>query len=191
MPCMPKLTQRSYYLSQLLSRIDERIRLIIIGAFVGLCSGLASSGLNYSLTLVAAYLGRFRHLWYAFLFPAFGATLAVFFLRYIIRERGGHGVPEVIYSISRRGGFLKLRSSFSRLVSCLLTIASGGSAGPEAPIVISGASIGSNIAGLFHLKERHRVILAGCGAAGAIASIFNAPVTGAGCVSVGTQFYVQ
>jgi CIC family chloride channel protein len=175
---MLKLTERSYYLSKLSFGIDERLQLIIIGAFVGLCSGLASSALNFSLTIIADYLGHFRHFWYSFLFPACGATFAVLFLRYIIKERGGHGVPEVIYSISRGGGFLKLRSSISRLVACLLTIASGGSAGPEAPIVISGASIGSNIAGLLYLKERHRVILVGCGAAGAIAAIFNAPVTG-------------
>jgi len=87
-------------------------------------------------------------------------------------------VPEVIYSVSRYGGLLRLRSSYSRLISSCLTIGSGGSAGPEAPIVMSGAAIGSNIARFFALNDRQRVTLVGCGAAGAISSIFNAPIAG-------------
>ncbi|HSO18406.1 MAG TPA: chloride channel protein, partial [Desulfosarcina sp.] len=75
-------------------------------------------------------------------------------------------------------GLLRLRSSFSRLVSSCLTIGSGGSAGPEAPVVMSGAAIGSNIAQAFSLNDRQRVALVGCGAAGAIAAIFNAPISG-------------
>jgi CIC family chloride channel protein len=77
-----------------------------------------------------------------------------------------------------KGGALKFRSSFSRLVGSLITISSGGSAGPEAPVVISGAAIGSNFAGYFKSNERIRVAVTGSGAAAAIASIFNAPVTG-------------
>jgi len=100
------------------------------------------------------------------------------FLEKIVKEGAGHGVPEVIYSVSRYGGLLRLRSSFSRLVSSCLTIGSGGSAGPEAPVVMSGAAIGSNIARFFALNDRQRVTLVGCGAAGAISSIFNAPIAG-------------
>ncbi|RLB75964.1 MAG: chloride channel protein, partial [Deltaproteobacteria bacterium] len=76
------------------------------------------------------------------------------------------------------GGLLRFRSSYSRLVSCCLTIASGGSAGPESPVVISGASVASNIASFFRLRDRQRIVLVGGGAAAAIASIFNAPVAG-------------
>ncbi|MCK5836655.1 MAG: chloride channel protein, partial [Desulfobacula sp.] len=90
----------------------------------------------------------------------------------------GHGVPEVIYAVSRYGGLLRLRSSYSRLISSFLTIGSGGSAGPEAPVVMSGSAIGSNIAKFLSLNERQRITLVGCGTAGAIASIFNAPIAG-------------
>jgi CIC family chloride channel protein len=100
------------------------------------------------------------------------------FLDKIAREGAGHGVPEVIYSVSRYGGLLRFRSSITRLISSCLTIGSGGSAGPEAPVVISGAAIGSNIAKYFSLNDRQRVTLVGCGAAGAISSIFNAPIAG-------------
>jgi CIC family chloride channel protein len=95
-----------------------------------------------------------------------------------MKEGGGHGVPEVIYSVCKRGGLLRLRSSFSRLISSTLTIASGGSAGPEAPVVMSGASIGSNIAKAFSLNDRQRTTMVGCGAASAISAIFNAPIAG-------------
>ena len=74
---------------------------------------------------------------------------------------------------------MRFRSAFSRLISSCLTIGSGGSAGPEAPRgLMSGAAIGSNIARFFSLNDRQRVTLVGCGAAGAISSIFNAPIAG-------------
>jgi len=168
----------SFLVRRFFFRLDERLQLIVVAALVGVGGGYASVALNLGLQSGGHYLAPLRSQWYAVLFPAGGAALSVFFLQYLVRDVGGHGVPEVIYSISRRGGLLRLRSSFSRLVSCLLTIASGGSAGPEAPVVISGASIGSNIANAFYLKDRQRSVIVGCGAAAAIAAIFNAPATG-------------
>lgn len=159
-------------------RLDERIQLILAGSVVGACGGLAAVGLNYALHAAAGWLEPLRGRPYAVLFPAIGALLAVLFLRHIAQDWGGHGVPEVIYAVSRRGGRLRLRSSVSRLVSCLLTIASGGSAGPEAPVVISGSSLGSAIGRVLGLRDRQRVVVVGCGAAAAIGAIFNAPIAG-------------
>jgi CIC family chloride channel protein len=102
----------------------------------------------------------------------------VIFLKYIVKDFGGHGLPEVIHSISLKGGRLKFRSSFSKLIGSLITISTGGSAGPEAPVVVSGAAIGSNVAKLFKTDERIRIAVSGSGAAAAIAAIFNAPLTG-------------
>ncbi len=161
-----------------LLRLDERIQIIIVAVLVGIGGGLASVILNRGLAAGSKWLHSHQGHWYVFLFPAGGAALSSIFLNHIARDIGGHGVPEVIYSISRRAGLLRFRSSFSRLVACLLTIASGGSAGPEAPVVISGSSIGSNIASLFRLRDRQRIVLVACGAAAAIAAIFNAPVAG-------------
>jgi len=149
-----------------------------MAAIVGNFSGLASVVLNRSLVMMSDWLHHFRHYWWVFLLPAAGAALSSLFLEKVVNEGAGHGVPEVIYSVSRYGGLLRLRSSFSRLISSCLTIGSGGSAGPEAPVVISGAAIGSNIAKYFSLNDRQRVTLVGCGAAGAISSIFNAPIAG-------------
>ena len=72
----------------------------------------------------------YRHIWWAFILPATGAALSSLFMNKIVKEGAGHGVPEVIYSVSRYGGLLRFRSSFSRLISSWFTIGSGGSAGP-------------------------------------------------------------
>ena len=159
-------------------RFDDRLLLILMAGIVGNFSGLASVVLNRSLVMMSEWLHNFRHSWWVFVLPAVGAALSSLFLEKVVKEGAGHGVPEVIYSVSRYGGLLRFRSSFSRLISSCLTIGSGGSAGPEAPVVISGAAIGSNIAKYFSLNDRQRVTLVGCGAAGAISSIFNAPIAG-------------
>ena len=159
-------------------RRDDRMLLILMGFIVGISSGLAALGLNSSLVFMLDTLHHWRHHWWAFFLPAAGAMASSLFLEKIMNEGAGHGVPEVIYSVSRYGGLMRFRSSISRLVSSCLTIGSGGSAGPEAPVVMSGAAIGSNIAKFFYLNDRQRVTLVGCGSAGAIAAIFNAPLTG-------------
>jgi CIC family chloride channel protein len=173
-----KPTRWRYVLRLVRRRLDDRLTLMLIGVVVGSFSGLAALALNRSIAATAAALhGAQAHGWF-FLLPAAGAALSSLFLSRIARESAGHGVPEVIYSVSKGGGRLRLRSSFSRLVSSCLTIGTGGSAGPEAPVVMSGAAIGSNIATLLSLNERQRVTLVGCGAAAAISSIFNAPIAG-------------
>jgi len=161
-----------------LFRSDDRLLLIIFAIIVGVCSGLAALLLNRGLESMLEWLHHYRAYWWAIFLPAIGAALSSLFLDKIVNEGAGHGVPEVIYAVSRYGGLLRLRSSFSRLISSCLTIGSGGSAGPEAPVVMSGAAIGSNIAQAFSLNDRQRVALVGCGAAGAIAAIFNAPIAG-------------
>lgn len=159
-------------------RFDDRLLLICIGALVGSCSGLAALALNQGLIAMFEFFHYYRQFWWAFVIPGIGAALSSLFLEKIVKEGAGHGVPEVVYSVSRYGGLMRLRSSFSRLISSCLTIGSGGSAGPEAPVVMSGAAIGSNIAQFFSLNDRQRVALVGCGAAGALSAIFNAPITG-------------
>ncbi len=158
--------------------MDDRLLLIILGAIVGVCSGVGAVALNRGLIFMFESLAGLYTYWWVFVVPGLGAALSSVFLEKFMKEGAGHGVPEVVYSVSRHGGLLRLRSAFSRLISSCLTIGTGGSAGPEAPVVISGASIGSNIARLFSLNERQRIALVGCGSAGALAAIFNAPITG-------------
>lgn len=166
------------FLARLFARFDTRLQLIIIAAVVGIFGGAAAVLLNLAIHNAGHWLRPLRNEWFAVFFPAIGIMAAIVIFRYVFKDQGAHGVPEVIYAVSKRGGLLRLRASVSRLLACLVTIAGGGSAGPEAPVVMSGASIGSNIAGLFHLKDRQRIVIVGCGASAAIAAIFNAPATG-------------
>jgi CIC family chloride channel protein len=166
------------WISRTVSGPDDRLFLMAVGIAAGICAGLAGVALNRAIAFLEHVLEPSRRQAWAFLLPGAGAALAVLFLDKIVRESPGHGVPEVILSVSRRGGAMRLTASFSRLVSSCLTIGFGGSAGPEAPIVTSGAAIGSNIARLFRLNERQRTTALGCGAAAAIGSIFNAPIAG-------------
>jgi CIC family chloride channel protein len=162
----------------ILFRLDDRLLLIAIGALVGACSGLAAVAMYEGLLAMFAWMHHYHGYWWAFLLPGIGAAMAAVFLEKILKEGAGHGVPEVVYSVSRYGGLMRFRSSFSRLISGCLTIGTGGSAGPEAPVVMSGAAIGSNIAQFFSLNDRQRVAIVGCGSAGALAAIFNAPIAG-------------
>lgn len=167
-----------HFIIKLFSRIDSRLHLIFIAVIVGIFSGMAAMLLNLGLHNASHWLAPLRNHWFAVFLPPVGILAAVFLFRNVFRDQGEHGVPEVIYAISKRGGLLRFRTSFSRLIACLLTLAGGGSAGPEAPVVISGGSLGSNIASRFRLKDRQRVVMVGCGASAAISSIFNAPATG-------------
>jgi CIC family chloride channel protein len=178
MPLKMTVPSLRLFLLRIIRHLDERLLLVIIAALVGVGGGLAAVILDRLLFGIHHALRAIQGRWYAFLVPACGAALSSIFLGYIMKEGAGHGVPEVIYSVCKRGGLLRLRSSFSRLISGALTIASGGSAGPEAPVVISGASVGSNIAKVFSLNDRQRVTMVGCGAASAISAIFNAPIAG-------------
>lgn len=149
----------------------------MIAVVVGLSSGLAAVGLTFGLEKIHHW-SETQSSFPIWLFPIAGIPLTVLILKSVFRDFGGHGVPEVILSVNVKGGQLRARSGISRLIGNLITISSGGSAGPEAPVVISGAAIGSEIARWFRSNETVRVSVTGAGAAAAIASIFNAPITG-------------
>ncbi len=172
------MRQIPFGIRTVLVHLDHRAQLVIIGIIVGICSGFAALGLNWALEAVSHRLSLVQQKSYIIALPAIGIILTVIFLKYVIRDFSGHGVPDVILSVSLKGGFIKLRSSFSKLFGSLLTISSGGSAGPEAPVVISGAAIGANIATYFKSNDKIRVAVTGSGAAAAIAAIFNAPIAG-------------
>ncbi len=160
-------------------RVHTTKALLIIAAIaVGVCSALAAVALNKSLKLLNELRMSNSDHWWIFLLPAAGAMLAVILSKNVFKESGGHGVGEVIAKVGLKQGILRPISIFSALITSLLTIASGGSAGPEAPVVVSGSSMGSNLSRLLKMSGQSRMTLIGCGAAGSISAIFNAPVTG-------------
>ena len=111
-------------------------------------------------------------------YPVIGIFLAGWFVRNIVKDDISHGVTKILYAISRRQGRIKRHNIWSSTIASAITIGFGGSVGAEAPIVLTGSAIGSNLGSVFKMEHRTLMLLVGCGAAGAIAGIFKAPIAG-------------
>ncbi len=112
------------------------------------------------------------------LFPILGLTIVVIFIKYILRRDVGHGIPSVLYAISRNNGFMKRHNLFSSIITSAFTVGFGGSVGLEGPTVATGGAIGSYIGEIFKLDYKQKMILLGAASAGAMSSIFKAPIAG-------------
>ncbi len=165
-----------------IAHVSERNFLYLLSFIVGIFSGLAAIILKNLIHLVAIKLTNWfdvDSISYLFLiYPLVGIFLTVLFVKYVIKDDIGHGVSKILYSISRQSSRIRSHNTWSSMVASSLTIGFGGSVGAEAPIVYTGASIGSNLASFFRLKYKYVTLMIGCGAAGAIAGIFNAPIAG-------------
>lgn len=165
-----------------IAKISERNFIYIISLVVGVFSGLAALVLKNLIHFVEVQLtGWFEANTFSFLYlayPILGITLTWLFVKYIVKDDIGHGVSKILFAISRKKGRLKPHNTWSSMVASSMTIGLGGSVGAEAPIVLTGASIGSNLARIFKLNYRYVTLMIGCGAAGAIAGIFKAPIAG-------------
>lgn len=113
-----------------------------------------------------------------FILPAIGILLTIITCRYIIKRDIGHGIPGILYAIQRNKGAVKPYNTFASIITSSLTVGFGGSVGLEGPSVSTGAAIGSNIGQLLKLNQKNIVVLIGMGCAAALASIFQAPITG-------------
>ena len=112
------------------------------------------------------------------LYPVLGILIAGCFVRYIVRDDIGHGVTKILYAISQRKSIIKVHNMYTSVFASSVTIGMGGSVGAEAPIVLTGSAIGSNLGRLFRLDQHTMMILLGCGATAGIAGIFKAPIAG-------------
>ena len=165
----------------LISRLPERSRLLLLSFLVGVASGLAAvllvsciEGLKH---LLDGTFSQWHHLQY-FILPGIGMLLSLVLLKFVIKDNISHGVTKVLLAVSRGESKIKPHNTWSSLATSAVTIGFGGSVGAEAPIVYTGAAIGSNLGRLAGLSYRNITILLGCGAAGAIAGIFKAPLAG-------------
>jgi len=166
----------------LFRRLGERRITLILSFIIGLLSGVSGVALKNTLHWVQNVIGGIvpmdtTNLLY-FGLPAVGILLTLIFVRYLVKDDLSHGVTRVLYAISRQGSKIKPHNMFSSMLGSALTIGFGGSVGAEAPVVLTGAAIGSNVGNFFRMNYKIRTLLIGCGAAGAIASIFKAPIAG-------------
>ena len=164
-------------LLRLIRNIQQRRLILVLSLIIGLLSGIAAILLkNLTHTVEqrakALLLGE-SSANISYIFPLLGITITVIFVSYILKQDIGHGISKILYSFSRRKGHLKPHNTWSSMIASSITVGFGGSVGLEAPIVLTGASIGSNLGHLLRLNYRTIVLLVGCGAAGAIAGIKN------------------
>lgn len=165
-----------------LKYVSDNSFLVIIASVVGLVAGLAAVILKGTVHKISHWLDLSLNKYevnYLYLgLPILGIVLTVVLAKYVFRESLGHGIPDILYSISKNSSIIRKTKMYSRIFTSALTVGFGGSVGLEAPIVVTGSAIGSNLSRLVHLDYKKRTLLIGCGAAGAIASIFNSPVAG-------------
>lgn len=161
--------------------IPEKHLVLILSLMVGCLSALAAYILKTFIFwieyLLDTHLAATNHVWY-FVFPMLGIALASLFVHRVVKDDISHGITKVLYAISQRKSIIKLHNTWSSLVSSAITIGFGGSVGAEAPIVLTGAAIGSNLAKALRLDQKTMMLMIGCGAAGAIGGIFKAPIAG-------------
>lgn len=151
---------------------------LVVGALSGLAAVLLKRLLHFTIDIVQGMLPADSANYLYIGLPAIGILLTILFLRYFIKDDIGHGVSKVLYAISRKNSKIKSHNTYSSIVSSSITIGFGGSVGAEAPIVYTGAAIGSAIGQFFKVNYRMLTLLVACGVAGGIAAIFKAPMAG-------------
>lgn len=160
---------------------DERF-VLMISFVVGIFTALAGWTLKWIIHSIEHMLtysfSSTGANWLYLIFPVVGIGLTMLFIRCIVRDDIGHGVTKILFAIARNKSKIKLHNTFTSVLASAVTIGFGGSVGAEAPIVLTGSAIGSNLGRMFHLSGRHMMLLVGCGAAGAVAGIFKAPIAG-------------
>ena len=156
--------------------------MIILALLVGFFAAVAAFFLHWIINqivlLLTSSFDRTHANWLYLVYPVVGIYLTSLFVRYIVKDNISHGITRILYAISTNKSRLKSHNCWSSVIASAITIGFGGSVGAEAPIVLTGSAIGSNLGKLFHMDRKMLMTLVGCGAAGAIAGIFKAPIAG-------------
>tara|TARA_B100000795_G_scaffold227397_1_gene183732 strand:- start:7988 stop:9763 length:1776 start_codon:yes stop_codon:yes gene_type:complete len=177
------LTTKKIYRKILIWRykhISERQFVYILSVLVGFLAGLGTFILKDLTFLIEEALKgdliKEYHYTLYFIFPILGLFLVYCIKKFVIKRDIGHGISTTLHAISRRNGIIKGYKIFASLITAPITVGFGGSAGLQGPAVSSGAALGSNVAQLFHMNSKTRMLLIGCATAGAMSSMFQAPI---------------
>ena len=162
--------------------ISEKTFVLMLAFFVGLFAAIAAFLLHWIINqivhLLTSQFNADSSNWLYLVYPVVGIYLTSLFVRYVVKDNISHGITRILYAISSNKSRLKSHNTWSSVIASAITIGFGGSVGAEAPIVLTGSAIGSNLGQLFRMDSRTLMLLVGCGAAGAIAGIFKAPIAG-------------
>ncbi len=156
--------------------------MLVLAFVVGVLTALAGLLLKWLIHEIEYMLTHHFSItganWLYLLYPVIGILITGLFVRYVVRDDIGHGITKILYAIARKKSSIKAHNTWSSVVASSITIGFGGSVGAEAPIVLTGSAIGSNLGRLFGLDAKRVMLLVGCGAAGAVSGIFKAPIAG-------------
>lgn len=162
--------------------LTDRQMLLILAFIIGILASFAAYILHTLIHQIQAILTEGFEVnsfnWLYLVFPVIGIYLTSLFVRYVVRDNISHGITRILYAISSKRSHLKPHNCWSSVIASAITIGFGGSVGAEAPIVLTGSAIGSNLGQLFKIDNKTMMLLVGCGAAAAIAGIFKAPIAG-------------
>ena len=162
--------------------IKDRQFTLLLSFFVGFFAAVAAYILHWLIEEIQTLLtGNFMSEtfnWRYLVYPVIGIYITSLFVRYVVKDNISHGITRILYAISSKRSRLKGHNCFTSVIASAITIGFGGSVGAEAPIVLTGSAIGSNLGQLFKLDNKTLMLLVGCGAAAAIAGIFKAPIAG-------------
>lgn len=177
---------KNHFFSKILNQqtlIKDQVTLTyILSLVVGLLSALAAAilknAIHYTHQILTGGITRESGSYLYLVYPVAGMLLTLLFVRYLVKDNISHGISRVLYAISKKKSYIKVHNTWTSVLASTLTIGFGGSVGAEAPIVLTGSSIGSVIGRFFKLNYRNITLLIGCGAAGAVSGIFKAPIAG-------------
>lgn len=162
--------------------VSDRELVLVLSFAIGFLASLAAYILHIIIGQIEELVTSGFHVmtinWLYLLYPVIGIWLTSLFVKYIVRDNISHGITRVLYAISTKQSRLKAHNTWSSIVASAITIGFGGSVGAEAPIVLTGSAIGSNLGRIFHLDNRTLMLLVGCGATAAVSGIFKAPIAG-------------
>ncbi|WP_339606176.1 chloride channel protein [uncultured Roseivirga sp.] len=171
----------SKFLIWRIRHVSTRNFLMILSGVIGLAGGIAAVILKSTVHYIQTTLSDFREdvAHYLFLiYPLIGIVITSIVADKLLKEKLGHGITSILYTISKKSSIITRIKTYSSMITSALTVGFGGSVGLEAPIVVTGSALGSNIGQLMHLSYKQRTLMIGCGAAAAISGIFNSPVAG-------------
>ncbi|MDD3125601.1 MAG: chloride channel protein [Candidatus Kapabacteria bacterium] len=170
-------------LKLLISKLSKSQILVFVAILIGLVTGLEAVVLKYAVHHIQVFLQEDRDfsgsVFLIAIAPMFGILLTVIFIQFVLGGKLGRGISTILYDIAQKSSFVHKNKTFSAAITAGITVGFGGSAGLEAPIVVTGAAIGSNIAAKFRFNYKERSLLLASGAAAGIGAVFNAPITGA------------
>lgn len=161
--------------------MSEKQFLYVLSIIVGFLAGLGTVLLKYFTSFIQSiiesdFVNNYVNSLY-FILPIVGVWLVYLVKKYVLKKKSiGHGISTTLFAISKRSGIIERYKIFASLITAPLTVGFGGSAGLQGPAVSTGAALGSNLAQMFHMNKRTRMLLIGCATAGAMSSMFKAPV---------------